>query len=169
MARAEKSTKKPGKPAVPTMTPIAENRRAKHEYELLDQVECGMVLMGTEVKSLRDRKVILDGAFAREKDGELWLLQCEIPEYPPATVWNHEPKRQRKLLLHPRELRKLTGKTNEKGYTLVPVRMYFTARGIAKVVIALARGKQAHDKRETLKKSEARRDIDRAMKVRRQG
>lgn len=147
----------------PLSKTICSNRRARHEYELLDELECGIVLRGSEIKSLRDGKVSLEEAYARVKSSELWLLGCDIAQYPQANLMNHEPRRERKLLLHKRELRKFADLASQKGLTLVPLAMYFS-RGIAKVKIALARGKQLHDKREQLKKDSARREIERAMR-----
>ena len=145
---------------------VTRNRRAAHEYELTDRLECGVVLVGTEVKSLRDGHCSLDGAYAKVEDGELWLIGCEIPEYAMGNQLNHKPKRDRKLLLHRRELAKFAGKASERGFTLVPTSVYFKD-GRAKVEIAVARGKQVHDKRESLKKAEAKREMDRATRRRR--
>lgn len=146
--------------------PICSNRKASHRYELLDTLECGVVLTGSEVKSLRDGKVSLDEAYARVRDGELWLIGCDIAVYPQANLMNHEPKRTRKLLLHRRELRKFADTADHKGLTLVPLSMYFR-RGLAKVQVAIGKGKKLHDKRETMKKTEVKKDIRRAMIARR--
>jgi SsrA-binding protein len=143
---------------------IAENRKARHRFEILDSVECGLMLRGSEVKSLRDGKCSLDEAYGRVSSGELWLIQCDIPEYKPATLWNHEPTRPRKMLLHRREFLRLSGKASERGLTLVPLKLYFNDRGVAKCVIGLCKGLKVHDKREVMKAKEAKRDIDRAMK-----
>ncbi|MCS6863815.1 MAG: SsrA-binding protein SmpB [Gemmataceae bacterium] len=145
---------------------ICRNRRAFHDYEILDTLECGIVLVGTEVKSLRDGYASLEDAYARIDDGEVWLIGAEIPEYSFGNRLNHKPKRPRKLLLHRQEIAKFAGKASERGLTLVPLRMYFKG-GKAKVELAVARGKQAHDKRESLKKADARREMDRAMAARR--
>ena len=145
---------------------VARNRKASHEYELSDRLECGVVLVGTEVKSLRDGHCSLDGAYARIEDGELWLIGCEIPEYAMGNRLNHPPKRDRKLLAHRRELAKFAGKASERGFTLVPTSVYFK-NGRAKVEIAVARGKQLYDKRQALKKAEAKREIARANSRRR--
>ena len=145
---------------------ICRNRRALHDYEILDRIECGIVLVGTEVKSLRDGHANLEDAYGRIDDGEVWLIGAEIPEYLYGNRLNHKPKRPRKLLLHRREIAKFAGKADERGLTLVPLRMYFK-EGKAKVELAVAKGKQAHDKRESLKKADARRDIDRALASRR--
>ena len=141
---------------------ICRNRRAAHDYELHETLECGVVLVGTEVKSLREGHASLEDAFARLENGELWLHGAEIPEYLFGNRLNHKPKRARKLLLHKRELGKFAGKASERGFTLVPTRLYFRD-GKAKVEIAVAKGKQSHDKRESLKKNEAKREIDRAL------
>lgn len=148
---------------------ISENRKAKFNYEILDSLECGMVLHGSEVKSLRNGRCSIEEAYGRIKDGELWLVGCEIDEYRQATFWNHPTKRARKLLLHKREISRFAGRAKERGLTLVPLRVYFTDRGIAKCVIGLCKGKQSHDKRETLKKNDAKREMQRAMKGRVQG
>ena len=141
---------------------ICRNRRATHDFEIHDKIECGIALVGTEVKSLRDGHANLEDSFARIENGEVWLHGAEIPEYHFGNRLNHKPKRPRKLLLHRREIEKFAGKAEEKGFTLVPLRMYFKG-GRAKVEIAVAKGKQTHDKRESLKKAESKRDIDRAM------
>jgi SsrA-binding protein len=145
---------------------ICRNRRATHEYEIYDTLECGLVLTGTEVKSLRAGHGNLSDAYAKIDDNELWLIGSEIPEYDKGSWTNHKPKRPRKLLVHRRELDKFAGKAAQRGFTLVPLRMYFR-RGRAKVELAVARGKQLHDKREAKKKAEAQRDIRRAMTQRR--
>lgn len=145
---------------------ICRNRRATHDYQVHDRIECGVVLVGTEVKSLREGHASLDDAYARIDDGEVWLVGAEIPEYPFGNRLNHKPKRTRKLLLHRREIDKFAGKAAERGFTLVPLRMYFKG-GKAKVELAVAKGKQTHDKRESVKKADARREIDRAMAAKR--
>ena len=149
-----------------TFKSVSENRRAKHQYEILDSIECGMVLHGSEVKSLRNGRCSIEEAYARFKDGELWLVDCEIDEYRQATFWNHPTKRMRKLLLHRRELARFAGRANERGLPFIPLRVYFTDRAVAKCVIALCKGRKLHDKREVLKKNDARREIDRAIKQR---
>jgi SsrA-binding protein len=148
------------------ITNICRNRRAFHEYEIHDTVECGIVLVGTEVKSLRDGHATLEDAYAKIENDELFLIGAEIPEYIFGNRLNHKPKRERKLLLRRREIDKFAGKASVKGFTLIPLRMYFK-NGFAKVEVAIARGKQAHDKRESLKKKDAKREIDRAMSVKR--
>ena len=160
------SSKPSGSAKGATFKSVAENRKAKHNYEILDSVECGMVLHGSEVKSLRNGRCSIEEAYARFKDGELWLVDCEIDEYRQATFWNHPTKRMRKLLLHRRELHRFGPKAKERGLTLIPLRVYFTDRSIAKCVIALCKGRKLHDKREVLKKADARREIDRAIKQR---
>ncbi len=146
-----------------TIVSICRNKKASFEFELHDRLECGLVLTGTEVKSLREGNAILDDSYARLDDGEIWLLGCEIPEYTMAHRFNHKPKRPRKLLLHKREIDKFVGKASQQGYTIVPTRMYFK-NGRAKVEIAIARGKKLHDKRESQKKETAKKEISRAMK-----
>jgi SsrA-binding protein len=145
---------------------VCRNKRAFHEYEIMDRLECGIVLKGTEVKSLRDGSASLEDAYAKIEDGELWLIGSDIPEYAMGNRMNHKPKRPRKLLLHRREIGKFAGKASERGYTLVPLRLYFR-RGRAKVELAVARGKQQHDKRQAQKKADAQRDIRRALSERR--
>jgi SsrA-binding protein len=144
---------------------IAENRRARHEYHLLERYEAGLVLTGTEVKSLRDGKAILQRAFGDLREGELYLVGAHIPEYTQGNIQNHDPDRDRKLLLHRRELDQLVGKVQEKGLTLVPTRLYWKG-GRAKVELALARGKDVRDKRRDIADRDARRQIERALKTR---
>ncbi|MFG1643836.1 SsrA-binding protein SmpB [Amycolatopsis sp. NPDC049252] len=141
---------------------IVSNRKARHDYSILDTYEAGLVLVGTEVKSLREGKASLADAFATVDDGEVWLRNVHIPEYTQGTWTNHTPRRTRKLLLHRREIEKLIGKTKESGLSLVPLSMYFKD-GKVKVEIALAKGKKAYDKRQTLAKRDAERDISKAM------
>jgi SsrA-binding protein len=145
---------------------IAENRKARYRFEVLEQLECGLQLYGSEVKSLREGKISLDEAYVRIRQGELWLVNADIAEYRQANRWNHDPKRPRKLLVHARQLGKLTSRAQEKGMTLVPLRIYFNARGIVKVMVGVCRGKKLFDKRETQKTRDAKRDLDRAMKAR---
>jgi SsrA-binding protein len=142
---------------------ICRNRRAFHEYEIFDKLECGLVLTGTEVKSLRAGAGSLEDAYAKIEDGEVWLINSDIPEYTMADRFNHKAKRPRKLLLHRREVEKFAGKASQRGFTLVPLRMYFK-NGLAKVEIAVARGKQLHDKREDQKTAEVKREIQKAMR-----
>jgi len=147
---------------------VTRNRKAFHEYEILDRIEAGVALVGTEVKALRNGYGNLDGAYAKLEDGELWLIGSEIPEYTMGNRLNHKPKRTRKLLLHRREIDKFAGKSSQQGFTLVPLQIYFKD-GRAKVEIAIARGKQMHDKREAKKKAEAQREIRRASVHRERG
>jgi len=142
---------------------IADNRRARHDYHLLDRVEAGLVLTGTEVKSLREGKATLQQAFAEVRDGEAWLLGLHVPEYGQGNRSNHEPDRSRKLLLHRREIDKLYGQVREKGVTLVPTKLYFKD-GRVKVELALAKGKELRDKRRDIAERDARRQIDRELK-----
>lgn len=139
---------------------IAQNRKARHDYAIEDVYEAGMVLVGTEVKSLRKGQASLVDSFATVRDGEVWLENLHIPEYTEGTWTNHEPRRRRKLLLHRAEIAKLIGKTKESGLTLVPLQLYFKD-GKVKVEIALARGKRAYDKRQTLAARDAAREIAR--------
>jgi SsrA-binding protein len=142
---------------------VASNRYASHRYELIDRVECGIVLEGTEVKALRTSGAQLKDGYAAVRDGELWLHSVHIPPYGPAARENHEPERARKLLLHRRELDSIAGRAKERGLTLVPTRIYFSGPH-AKVEIALARGKDLYDKRQTLRERETRRDMERALR-----
>lgn len=142
---------------------VASNRRARHEYELLERVEAGIALTGAEVKSIRAGKVSIAEAFGRIDNGEIWLHGMHISPYEAASRWNTDPVRPRKLLLHRQEIRKLIGGVQEKGRTLVPLEIYFK-RGRAKVDLALARGKKLHDKRHDLKRQEAKREVERAVK-----
>jgi SsrA-binding protein len=141
---------------------IASNRQAAYRYHLLERWEAGIALQGTEVKSLREGAVQLKDAYATLRDGEVWLHNMHIAPYAPAARDNHDPERPRKLLLHRREIERLIGKTAEKGLTLVPTRLYFKGPN-AKVEIALARGKELHDKRRDIKAREQRREIERAL------
>ncbi len=145
---------------------ICRNRRAFHEYAIEDTLECGLVLTGTEVKSLRDGAGGLEDAYAKIEDGEVWLIGSDIPEYSMGNRMNHKPKRRRKLLMHRREIAKFAGKAEQRGFTLVPLKMYFK-NGRAKVELAVARGKQLHDKRQAAKKADAQKEIRRAMSDRR--
>jgi SsrA-binding protein len=147
---------------------VAQNKKARHDYHIEDVYEAGLVLTGTEVKSLRAGRASLVDGFAVVKDGEAWLQNVHIPEYTEGTWTNHEPRRVRKLLLHRQEINKLIGKTKESGLTLVPLALYFKD-GKAKVEIALARGKRSYDKRQTLAERDARREADRAIARRGRG
>ncbi|MFG7945267.1 MULTISPECIES: SsrA-binding protein SmpB [Streptomyces] len=141
---------------------VAQNKRARHDYLILDTYECGIVLTGTEVKSLRQGRASLVDGFAQIDGNEVWLHNVHIPEYAQGTWTNHAARRKRKLLLHRAEIDKLIGKTQETGHTLVPLQLYFY-RGRAKVEIALAKGKKEYDKRQALREKQDRRDADRAM------
>lgn len=145
---------------------VAINRRARHEYHIEESHEAGLVLTGTEVKSLRAGRASIQEAFARVEDGEVWLYHMHVPPYEPGSIFNHDPLRRRKLLLHRREVDRLYGRAQQKGYTLVPLRLYFR-RGVAKVELALARGKRQYDKREAIAEREARRRMERAIRQRR--
>ena len=147
---------------------IAQNRKARHDYTIEDVYEAGMVLQGTEVKSLREGRASLVDSYATVRDGEVWLENLHIPEYTQGTWTNHEPRRRRKLLLHRQEIAKLVGKTKESGLTLVPLSLYFKD-GKAKVEIALARGKRSYDKRQTLAARDAQREIQRTAGRRAKG
>ena len=145
---------------------IVENRRARHDYQLLDRFEAGIVLTGTEVKSLREGRVTLAHAYADVRDDEVWLIGADIATYDQGNIANHEPARDRKLLLHRGEIASLIGKVRERGQTLVPTRLYFKD-GKVKVELALARGKEKGDKRRDIAARDAQRQIERAMKSRR--
>jgi SsrA-binding protein len=144
---------------------IATNRQAQYRYNFLETWEAGLVLTGTEVKSLREGKAQIKDGYASVRDGEVWLHNVHIPPYGPAARENHEPERARKLLLHRRELERLTGRTSEKGLTLIPTRVYFRGPW-AKVELALGRGKAAVDRRRDIKEREQRREIERALSER---
>jgi SsrA-binding protein len=144
---------------------VATNRQARFRYQLLETVEAGIVLEGSEVKSLRDGKANLKDSYALIRDGELWLIGTHIAPYAPAAGQGHDPERQRKLLLRRKEIERLIGKAQERGLTLVPTRIYFSGPN-AKVEIALARGKEQRDKRETIRAREQRREVERELKQR---
>ena len=160
-----KKDKKAAKDADKNERVIADNRKARHNYQVLDTLECGIVLVGSEVKSLRTGTLSLDEAYGKVDKGEVWLVGANIAEYSFSHALNHVPKRPRKLLLHRREVKKFADQAYEKGLTLVPLKMYFKA-GRAKVLLGICKGKQKHDKRESLKSRDAKRDIDRAMRKR---
>ena len=145
---------------------VCRNKKARFDYEILEVIEAGMVLLGTEVKSLRQGRANLKDSYARIKGGELYLMQSHISPYTHAYYDNHEPDRVRKLLVHKREIKRLQGKTQEKGLTLVPLKIYFKD-GKAKVELALARGKRIYDKRESLKRKTEQRELEKAIKDRR--
>jgi SsrA-binding protein len=145
---------------------VAENRKARHNYFIDDTVEAGLVLTGTEVKSMREGRSDIGEAYAAEKDGELFLVNAHIPEYKGGNRFNHEPRRERKLLLHKREIDKLLGAMHRAGQTVVPLRLYFNERGIAKVLLGTARGKKQHDKRESVKERDWKREQSRLLRNR---
>lgn len=144
---------------------VAENRKARHNYFIEDTCEAGMVLLGTEIKSLRLGRVNLKDSYARIKNGEVFVYQMHISAYPFAYYGNHDPLRIRKLLLHKYEINKLYGKVNEKGFSLVPLKIYFQ-NGRAKMTLALVRGKRQYDKRETIRRRDEQRDLERSKKER---
>ena len=150
----------------PNARPVAENRKARHNYEVLDTLEAGIQLHGTEVKSLREGRSNIAEAYAGEGGGELWLYNAYIPEYQQASQFNHETRRPRKLLVHRREMGKLIGAISQDGLTLVPLKVYFNHRGLAKVLLGLARGKKTHDKRESERKRDWQRDKARLLRER---
>ncbi|WP_075219022.1 SsrA-binding protein SmpB [Acuticoccus yangtzensis] len=150
----------------PANRAVAENRKARFNYEILEDVEAGIVLAGTEVKSLREGRTNIADSYAGETGGELWLYNAYIPEYQQANRFNHETKRPRKLLLHRREMNKLIGAVSQDGLTIVPLKMYFNGRGVAKVQLGLARGKKTHDKREASKQRDWQRDKARLLRDR---
>lgn len=167
--KAKKKNAKPSggkKKSEPQRTIVSENRKARHRYEILDSIECGMMLMGSEVKSMREGKLSLDEAHIRVKAKDLWLVGADIAHYNNAGMWNHDPRRPRKLLIHAREFDKFAGRAHERGLTLIPLRVYFNDRGIAKCEMGLVKGKKLHDKRETLKKRDSDRGLQRAMRRR---
>ncbi len=144
---------------------VATNRQASYRYNLLDRFECGMVLTGPEVKSLRDGKAQIKDAYAMVRDGEVWLMGVYIPPYGPASRENHDPERPRKLLLHRREIEEIAARTSERGLTLVPTRMYFSgSRSRAKIEIALAKGKDLYDKRQSIRTRDMARDVQRELR-----
>jgi len=147
---------------------VVQNRRARHDYHVLEKHEAGIELRGTEVKSLRAGHIVLKDAYADVTDGEMFLVGVHINPYEQGTAWNHEPERRRRLLLHKREIVKLSALVAEKGYTLIPLSVYFK-EGRAKVEIGLCKGKQTFDKRDTIRDREVKREIDRAMKGTRHG
>ena len=153
------------KSAAPGEQVICVNRQARHNYFIDEVYEAGLVLVGSEVKSLRDGKANLSDSYARIQKGEAFLVNSHISAYPGANQFNHEPTRTRKLLLHAREIERLTGKTKERGLTLIPLKLYFK-QGRAKVELGLARGKKLYDKRETLRRKMAQREVERSMKSR---
>ena len=142
---------------------VCQNRKAHHEYEILDQIDCGIQLYGSEVKSVRNNKISINESYARVDGDEVWLINTDIAEYPQATIVNHERKRKRKLLLHRREIRKFAEGGEQQGLTLVPLAVLIR-RGFVKIRLGLCRGRKLHDKRDRLRKQDDRREMDAAMK-----
>lgn len=143
---------------------VAQNRRARFDYFIEDTMEAGLMLTGSEVKSLRDGKASIVESYATEENGEIWLINAHIPEYPGAKHFGHAPRRHRKVLLHKREMERLSGQIKREGVTLIPMEVYFNERGIAKLALGLARGKKKVDKRETIKERDWQRDKARLMR-----
>jgi len=139
------------------------NKRATFEFEIIDRYVAGIMLRGSEIKSVREGKVSMNDAYCQFRDGELWIKNLNISEYKQATVWQHEPLRMRKLLLSKKELGKLLAKVKERGFTIIPLRLFMNERGFAKIEIALARGKKVHDKRASIKEKDQKRDLDRSL------
>ena len=156
MAKSKKDT--------PRQSPSTVNKKAFHNFELLDRFEAGVSLTGSEVKSLRAAQADLDGSYARIQDDECWLVGAKIAQYEQAGINNHDPDRRRKLLLHKAEMRKIRAKLEQRGFTLVPLKIYFNQRGLAKAELALAKGKRQYDKRDSIMKRDQRREIDRETK-----
>jgi SsrA-binding protein len=156
MSKSEKDKKKQGS--------VAANKKALRNFEIIDKYEAGMCLTGSEVKSLRSGHADLDGSYAKIQRDEVWLVGAKIATYEQAGIYNHEPTRARKLLLHKAEIRKIQVKLEQRGFTFVPLRIYFNDRGLAKVTVALAKGKRQYDKRQTMTDRDQRRDLDRATK-----
>ena len=143
---------------------IAQNKKAWHDYELVEKIEAGLALLGTEVKSLRDKQCDLEGSYARILEDECWLVGCKIAAYAQARAENHDPMRKRKLLLHKSQIKKIRTKLEQRGFTLVPLKVYFNERGRAKIQLALARGKRQYDKRQKMQDRQQKRDLDRTRK-----
>jgi SsrA-binding protein len=160
--------KKPAGKAAPGSHVVATNRKARHNYSILEVFEAGVVLLGTEVKSLREGKASLVDAYATVDDGEVWLRNLHIPEYHHGTWTNHDPRRSRKLLLHRRQIDALIGKIRDGNLALIPLKLYFS-EGKVKVELALGRGKQAHDKRQDMARRDAQREVQRALGQRAKG
>ncbi len=161
---AARDKKKP-KSDDPNSRIVCRNRKARHEYDVLDELDCGIQLYGSEVKSIRNSKISIEEAYARVDDGQVWLINSDIAEYPQATVFNHERKRKRKLLLHRREIRKFAEHGEQQGLTLVPLSV-FIARGFIKVKLGVCRGRKLHDKRQHLRKQDDTRAMQAALKHR---
>jgi SsrA-binding protein len=150
----------------PNSRTVCRNRRARHEYDVLDEIDCGIQLYGSEVKSIRNNKIVIEDAYGRVDGNEVWLINSDIAEYPQATIFNHERRRKRKLLLKRREIQKFAKSGEQQGLTLVPLAV-FMSRGFVKVKLGLCRGRKLHDKRQNLKKQDHQREIEAAMKHRR--
>ena len=158
-----KAKKKQNKGEDPNSRIVCRNRRARHDYEILETLECGIELRGSEVKSIRNNKISIEEAYARVENNEVWLLNADISEYPQATVMNHEPRRPRKLLLKKREINKFAETAQHDGLTLVPLQVHFN-RGLVKVMLAIAKGRKLHDKRDKLKARSDNREMRNAMR-----
>lgn len=156
MAKSSRNAS-PSRDAAQTAT-VCRNRRARHDYDILDSLDCGIVLTGSEVKSIRNHRISIDEAYAKVEEGEVWLYNADIAEYPQANLMNHEPRRKRKLLLKRREIRKFADEAEQSGCTLIPLEVFFR-RGIVKLKLAVARGRRQYDKREKLRRAEAGRAI----------
>ena len=143
---------------------VARNKRARRDYDLGERLEAGLVLTGSEVKALRMGRANITDGYVRIKDGEAWLMGCQIQRYPYATHVSHDPGRPRKLLLHKRQIRKLAGKVSQQGMTIIPLALYFNDRGLAKVELAVAKGRKIHDKREAIRRRQQQREMARALK-----
>ena len=164
MSKSQKN-KQPAQQDKPAIKVVADNRRARHDYELIEFYEAGIELAGTEVKSMRQGKANLQDSFARVEDGQLWLYNCHISPYDHGNRFNHDPVRKRRLLMHRREIQKIKSRMQEKGLTLVPLKLFFK-RNWVKVDLALARGKHLYDKREAIAKRDTKRQLDRLVKQR---
>ena len=162
---AKKSKKKKNPKDDPNEKTVSENRKARHKYEIIDTLECGIVLHGSEVKSLRNGHVSIEESYARVLRGEVWLMGCDIQEYFQANRMNHESRRQRKLLMHRQQIERFANQAHENGLALIPLKIYFK-EGRAKLLLGLGKGKKMHDKRETLKKADSKRDMQREMRRR---
>ena len=160
---AGKKSKKSQVAEDPNSRTVCQNRKARHEYDILDQIDCGVQLYGSEVKSVRNNKISIDESYARVDGNEVWLINTDIAEYPQATIVNHERKRKRKLLLHRREIRKFAEGGEQQGLTLIPLAVLIR-RGFVKIRLGLCRGRKLHDKRDRLRKQVDRREMDAAMK-----
>ncbi len=143
---------------------IAKNKKAHYNYEILERIEAGISLLGTEVKSIRDGKISLKESYAEIKGGEVFLINCHISPYEPASRFNHDPRRERKLLLHHREIKRLIGKIKEKGLTLIPTKVFFNDKGKVKVEVSLGKGKRAYEKREAIRERDRKRELRAELK-----